>query len=65
MTTQQQKFTFFWRDGKREVLTGSDPASALNQAGYGNGALRALDFYSKGCDRSYQWNNETKQWVKR
>ena len=48
-------YTFYWLDGKRQVLPGSDAADALNRAGYGAGALRALDFHAKGDNDEYAW----------
>jgi hypothetical protein len=38
-------FIFHWKDGKSEELMGDDVANALNRAGYGGGALGALDYY--------------------
>jgi hypothetical protein len=52
MTTRTQKLyeiTLTWRGGKTEVLKGwgnskqEAAADAMNSAGYGGGALRALD----------------------
>lgn len=48
-------FTVYWLDGKRDVLKGTDIADALNHAGYGHGALKALDFHCKGIDYDYEW----------
>ena len=56
-------FTFYWKTGKREVHYGRDPAEALNKAGYGGGAVRALDFYASGDDSNYRWNETTREWV--
>jgi len=50
------KYTFFWRDGKRQVLEGKSAVAALNSAGYGNGALRALDVFSVGDNNEWQWS---------
>lgn len=51
-----KSFVFHWLHGKAETLRGDDPADALNRAGYGPGALAALDYYetvpSKGIKRS-------------
>jgi len=56
-------FTLFWLDGKSEIVTGDSPADAMNKAGYGNGALRALDFYSEGDKREeWEWNKESRSW---
>lgn len=56
------KFVLYWLTGKAEVVQGVDIADAMNKAGYGNGALRALDFYDNGEDITYTWNTETKRW---
>ena len=46
-------FTFYWLDGKRDVLIGSNSADALNRAGYGQGAISALDFWCEGDNQEY------------
>jgi len=56
------KYTFYWLDGKRDVFKGKTPADALTQAGYGGGALAALDFHCPGDNNEYKWNVETKTW---
>lgn len=38
-------YTFHWHGGRDEKLTGTSAADALNRAGYGRGALAALDYY--------------------
>lgn len=55
-------FTLFWLDGKRELVLGPTPAEAMNRAGYGGAAVRALDFFAEGDDSSYQFVK--KQWIK-
>lgn len=57
-------FTLYWRDGRRDVVHGSGntPADAMNRAGYGGGAVRALDFWAHGDDRGYVWNAQTREW---
>ena len=58
-----QKFTLFWLTGKSEVVDGIDIANAMNNAGIGNGALRALDFHAKGDIREkYIWVKEKRSW---
>lgn len=53
---EPRSFVFYWLGGKSETLPGDDLADALNRAGYGRGALAALDYYetvpSKGVKRS-------------
>lgn len=51
------EFTFYWRTGQREVLTGDDPADAATRAGYSQGAIRALDFYAEGDVDRYEWRD--------
>lgn len=48
-------FTLFWRDGQRDVLPGSSVTDAMDRAGYGAGAVAALDFYSNGDNSEYMW----------
>lgn len=56
-------YTLFWRHGKTELVEGNDPADAMNKAGYGQGAVRALDFYSEGDKQKlYYWNSNLKEW---
>lgn len=56
-------YTFFWKNGDRDVLKGSTPADALNNAGYGAGALGALDFYMIGDNTEYEFANN--EWIKK
>lgn len=57
-----QQFTFYWRDGKREVLPGESAPDCLNKAGYGHGAVAALDFWCDGCDHEWEWDETTREW---
>lgn len=56
-------FTLYWLDGKREVVYGRDCADAMNRAGYGYGALRALDVWVDGNDKDFSWDAESRKWV--
>lgn len=40
-------FKLHWLDGKTELIKGNTIASAFTSAGYGAGALRALDWYEE------------------
>jgi hypothetical protein len=42
-----RKFKLFWLDGKEEIVKGNSIADAFSKAGYGNGAIRALDYYKE------------------
>lgn len=56
------KFTLFWRTGQREVVQGRTPAEAMTLAGYGGGALRALDFWAKGDNYEYAYDAPSREW---
>jgi len=57
-----KKFRLYWRDGKTEVIEGRDIADAVTKAGYGAGAMGALDFHDKGELQSYEWDSIEKTW---
>lgn len=61
LVKNNNKFTLYWLSGLREVIEGYDFADALRRAGYGNGALRALDFYANGDNHQFVFQN--KAWV--
>lgn len=56
------QFTVYWRDGKRSVLNGGSIEEAFRNAGYGGGAVGAVDFYSPGDNHDYEWNAVSKEW---
>lgn len=59
-----KEFTLFWLTGESEIVKGSDVANAMTLAGFGGGAVRALDFYANGDKRNeYVWNEEIRNWV--
>ena len=45
--TEKRKFKLHWKDGIEEIFEGTDIADAFNHAGYGAGALSALDYYEE------------------
>lgn len=57
-----KKFTLYWRDGKRQVVEGATIAAACTSAGYGGGALRALDFWSHGECSDWEWIAAERNW---
>lgn len=57
-------YTLYWLDGKRETVSGLNPAQAMTLAGYGGGAVATLDFYANGDDHDYQWDVEKRDWVR-
>ena len=56
------QFTLYWRDGKRQVVRGRTVAEAMTLAGYGGGAVRALDFYANGDNHEYTWLPDKRDW---
>jgi hypothetical protein len=61
---KKNKYTLYWLTGQREVVTGFNVAEAMTLAGYGNGALGALDFFAYGDNKEYTWDGEKHKWVK-
>jgi hypothetical protein len=57
-------FRLYWLDGTTNVVCGNDAAEAMNNAGYGYGSLRALDFWAYGSVQNYEWNKEKRTWEK-
>lgn len=57
-------FTLFWLNGKSDVIKGTGIINAMSQAGYGAGAIEALDFYAEGnMTNKYSWSSSKKTWV--
>lgn len=54
--------TIYWRDGKRDVFPGATPAQALSSAGYGAGAVSAIDFICAGDNDEYERNAAGRRW---
>jgi hypothetical protein len=42
-----KKFILYWLDGTTQTISGRDISDAIMRAGYGGGALRALDYYKE------------------
>ena len=42
-----KKFKLYWLDGKTEIIEGENIGNAFARAGYGAGALNALDWYEE------------------
>lgn len=61
---KKKAFTLYWRTGHREVIYGTSIDNAFIYAGYGNGAVRALDWYDNGYTETHTWNKDSKVWVK-
>lgn len=42
-----KKFILYWLDGSKEIVSGHTISDAFMKAGYGYGALAALDYYEE------------------
>lgn len=62
--TAEPCFTLFWKDGMREIVRGPSVADAMTRAGYGAGAVRALDFWAEGDETNYTYVQERRSWVR-
>lgn len=60
---EEKRFIIYWRDGKCEEMAGKTIAEAFIHAGYGGGALGAVDFYKEESVPSYEWNRISRTWV--
>ena len=61
---KRNKYTLYWLTGQREVVEGFNVGEAMTLAGYGNGALGALDFFAYGDNKEHTWDGEKRKWVK-
>ena len=59
----EKTFYLYWLDGKKEIIVGNDIFDAFMKAGYGGGALSALDFFNTK-DENYIWDKENRTWKK-
>jgi len=57
-----KKFTLYWLRGDKTLVEGKTISEAFSKAGYGNGAIPALDFYSEGHIDEYKYINH--RWTK-
>lgn len=57
-------FTLYWLGGSRNVIKGKDIADAFTKAGYGGGAVNALDWYDNGISETHWYDKEAKEWKK-
>jgi len=58
------KFTIYWKDGSRKVITGVTMEDAFTAAGYDAEAVAAIDWYDNGISQTHHYHTETKKWVK-
>lgn len=59
-----EEYNLYWLTGSKETVEGENIQDAIMLAGYGNGALRALDFYvNVKTDKGYKWDTVKKSWI--
>ena len=56
-------FTLYWRDGKTNVIKGPSIEEAFTAAGYGSGALPALDWYDNGVTNTHRYDKVKHEWA--
>ena len=57
-------YVLYWQHGKKEHVQGDCIANAMTSAGYGAGAVSALDFFSDVQDEDdWEWNTDVYNWV--
>ena len=57
-----ETFCLYWLDGKHEFARGRNAADAITRAGYGAGAMGALDTYTQGPIPQYIWHEGARKW---
>lgn len=62
--TNLEYFTLYWIHGERKVIKGTSIEDAFTKAGYGVGAIPAIDWYDNGVSETHRWDKENKTWVK-
>ena len=63
--TMEKDFILYWRHGDLTHVKGTTIDSAFTQAGYGAGAMGALDFYMEEKEPGYVYNKATHSWDKK
>lgn len=61
----EKNFVVYWRYGEHTVMKGKTIEEAFTKAGYGGGAIAAVDFYNRDSEPRYVWNKEEKEWMKK
>lgn len=59
-----QFFTLYFKNGKREIISGESINEAFTKAGYGAGALAAVDWYDQEASETHYYDREQKTWIK-
>lgn len=54
LPSDELTYRFHWLDGKVQDGKGKSPADALTRLGYGNGAIKALDYWESFDDEEIE-----------
>lgn len=58
-----KEYVIFWLSGTKTKCEGTSEADAFRRAGYGGGALAAVDFIALSDDENdYEFDKETHSW---
>jgi len=57
-------YTLYWHNGDRNIVTGKTIVEAFTAAGYGAGAIHALDWYDEGVTEAHYYDKQMSTWVK-
>lgn len=61
----EQDYTFYWKDGFREVGRGISADDAMLKLQYGELAKRQVGWVDVGVTDSHVWSNSSRQWERR
>ena len=61
----EKDFIVYWRYGEYSTMNGKTIEEAFTKAGYGGGAIAAVDFYNQGSEPCYVWNKDEHEWIKK
>lgn len=58
-----KNFIIYWFDGTTSSIKGNSIEDAFTKAGYGAGAVRAVDFYEEGTENTnYEYSKKEHTW---
>ena len=61
---ENKYFTIYWINGDRNVIQGPTIETAFTNAGYGAGAISAVDWYDDGVSETHYWDKDSHNWIK-
>ncbi len=62
---KEKTYTLYWLTGETGTVKGINASSAMNNAGIGHGALKAMDFYEEGFSDKWEWHAKDHRWRKK